>query len=106
MSKQPANRDGDNYAMHSRLGKSTDYELSHSVDILDPIERSAYRSTIAHVTYLEADYPAAGFDRWYCYEVSWLDSRGKPQAACAQIDVPVSSTYIVESKSLKLYLKV
>lgn len=104
MSKKPVNRDAENYATHSRLGKSTDYQLDHSIDILDPIERSAYRATIEHATYLTADYPVTGFDRWYCYELSWLDNRGKPLVGCAQIDVPLSSSCIVESKSLKLYL--
>jgi 7-cyano-7-deazaguanine reductase len=36
--------------------------------------------------------------------LSWLNARGKPQVALAQITVPCETPNIVESKSLKLYL--
>lgn len=47
--------------------------------------------------------PFFGVDIWNCYELSWLNPRGKPQLAIAIITVPADSPNIVESKSLKLY---
>ena len=37
-------------------------------------------------------------------ELSWLNFKGKPEVAIAQIEIPFNSPNIVESKSLKLYL--
>jgi len=45
-----------------------------------------------------------GFDLWRCHELSWLDRKGKPWAALLDIIYPCSSSNIIESKSLKLYL--
>lgn len=45
-----------------------------------------------------------GYDRWTCYEVSWLNLNHLPQQAILQFEVPCSSKFILESKSLKLYL--
>ena len=45
-----------------------------------------------------------GFDHWRSYELSWLNSKGKPTVAIAEIFFDVDSENIVESKSLKLYL--
>lgn len=47
--------------------------------------------------------PFHGVDVWNHYEVSWLDGKGKPVVAVAEISFPANSPYIVESKSLKLY---
>jgi 7-cyano-7-deazaguanine reductase len=45
-----------------------------------------------------------GADLWTAFELSWLNTKGKPQVALAHITVPAESTHIVESKSFKLYL--
>lgn len=45
-----------------------------------------------------------GYDLWRCYELSWLNTKGKPLAGILEIVYPVQSACIVESKSLKLYL--
>src|SRR5262249_20684722 len=37
-------------------------------------------------------------------EHTWLDRRGKPHIAMLSLAVPIDSPYIVESKSVKLYL--
>lgn len=52
----------------------------------------------------EASLPFRGFDTWNCYEVSFLLNNGFPVSAVAKIVYPANSTYIVESKALKLYL--
>lgn len=45
-----------------------------------------------------------GYDLWRCYEMSWLNERGRPHAGILEIAYPSTSAFIVESKSLKLYL--
>ena len=45
-----------------------------------------------------------GHDLWNCWEVSWLDSSGKPVARVGQLVVKANTPNLVESKSLKLYL--
>lgn len=48
--------------------------------------------------------PFMGEDVWNCWELSWLNSQGKPAIAVAEIRVPAGTSNMVESKSLKLYL--
>jgi 7-cyano-7-deazaguanine reductase len=48
--------------------------------------------------------PVHGYDLWRCYELSWLNHRGRPEAGILELAYPVTSLSIVESKSLKLYL--
>jgi 7-cyano-7-deazaguanine reductase len=79
------------------LGKSTRYIDTYSPELLTPIPRELGRSAIGRHGFI-------GTDIWRLYEVTWLDPRGLPQAACAEIRVPASSPCIVESKSLKLYI--
>jgi len=45
-----------------------------------------------------------GFDIWNAYEVSCLTAEGMPIAAIAKIVYSCKSKYIVESKSIKLYM--
>ena len=45
-----------------------------------------------------------GVDVWRTSELTWLDLRGKPHRANTTISVPCDSPFMVESKSLKLYL--
>ncbi|MCB1827857.1 MAG: NADPH-dependent 7-cyano-7-deazaguanine reductase QueF [Coxiellaceae bacterium] len=47
--------------------------------------------------------PFHGVDIWNHYEVSWLNPKGKPNVATAEIRYECSTPFIVESKSLKLY---
>jgi 7-cyano-7-deazaguanine reductase len=48
--------------------------------------------------------PAFGYDLWRCYELYWLNGNGRPQAGILELAYPASTGFIVESKSLKLYL--
>jgi 7-cyano-7-deazaguanine reductase len=45
-----------------------------------------------------------GQDIWNAFELSWLNLKGKPQAAVAVFRIPANSPNIIESKSFKLYL--
>jgi len=89
------------YAAQSPLGKDSVYTQQYDAKLLFPLARSEYRSTVEHVEHLAS---VKGYDYWNCYELSWLDSSGKPVVYCAAFEVPAASAYIIESKSLKLYL--
>ncbi|HRD70969.1 MAG TPA: NADPH-dependent 7-cyano-7-deazaguanine reductase QueF [Legionella sp.] len=82
------------------LGKKSAYESQYNPELLFPISRLAKRAEIG----INADNPGfLGFDLWNHYEVSWLNPRGKPIVATAQIVYDCQSPCIIESKSLKLY---
>ncbi len=86
----------------SQLGKSSAYVDQYAPQLLFPLPRQSKRDEIG----IRADrsLPFMGADLWTAYELSWLNARGKPQVAIAQINVPCESPCIVESKSFKLYL--
>ena len=85
---------------HTRLGKPTDYSGGYDAGLLDAIPRANGRSALG----LGAELPFIGVDVWNAYELSWLDARGKPRVAMAEIRVPAESPSLIESKSFKLYL--
>ncbi len=86
--------------MVNPLGKSVSYSDVFDPALLFPIERAEARVRLG----IRGALPFVGIDRWTCYELSWLDSRGVPQVALATIEYPASSPRLVESKSLKLFL--
>ncbi|HHL1275098.1 TPA: NADPH-dependent 7-cyano-7-deazaguanine reductase QueF, partial [Haemophilus influenzae] len=45
-----------------------------------------------------------GADIWTAYEISWLNEKGLPQVAIADIYLDYQSQNLIESKSFKLYL--
>ncbi len=85
---------------HSPLGKTVEPSTHYDPTLLFPIERQHARDEIGVPTPL----PFLGVDIWNAYELSWLDLRGKPHIALAQVMVPADSPNLVESKSFKLYL--
>jgi 7-cyano-7-deazaguanine reductase len=84
----------------SQLGKSSSYVDQYDAALLFPIARADKRAELGILD----KQPFFGADMWTAYELSWLNLRGKPQVALAQITVPCESPCIVESKSVKLYL--
>ncbi len=82
------------------LGVATPYPDVYDAGLLFPVLRSPQREEIGLVGTL----PFSGDDRWTAYELTWLDERGKPEAAIASFVVGAASPAIVESKSVKLYL--
>ena len=84
----------------SQLGKVSSYVDQYDASLLFPIPRADKRAELG----LFDAPPFFGADMWTLYELSWLNLRGKPQVALAQVTVPCESPNIVESKSLKLYL--
>ena len=84
----------------SLLGRSTSYPSCYDASLLEPLPRAPKRTELG----LGAQIPFTGADAWTAYELSWLNARGKPQAAIARVTVPCESPHIIESKSFKLYL--
>ena len=83
------------------LGLQTEFPAQYDASVLHPLPRQAGRSALS----IDAKaLPFQGEDLWNAYEVSWLNSKGKPVVALLEMRVPISSHSIVESKSMKLYL--
>lgn len=90
-----------NTPQDSTLGREVAYPARYDPTLLFPIPRQAGRDGIG----IDGDaLPFVGHDRWHAYELSWLDARGKPRVATATFTVPCTSPFLIESKSLKLYL--
>jgi len=86
---------------NSDLGKSTEYQLNYDASLLFRIPRAENREKYAIDS---AASPFVGYDVWNCYELSFLTSNGLPVVCLLKMVVSSHSEYIVESKSLKLYL--
>lgn len=84
----------------SPLGRATPRPDHYDPGLLFPLSRRAQRQALG----LHDDLPFIGADVWTAYELSWLNGRGKPQIALADLTVPCDSPNLIESKSLKLYL--
>jgi 7-cyano-7-deazaguanine reductase len=83
----------------SQLGKASAYIDQYDASLLFPIARSDKRNEIG----ISGTLPFMGADLWTAFELSWLNSKGRPQVAIAHVTVPCESPCIVESKSVKLY---
>ena len=83
------------------LGKVTEYLSEYNPNLLQAVPRSLNRDDLA----LDPEnLPFKGEDVWYGYELSWLNTKGKPVVAVAEFRFPCTSLNLVESKSFKLYL--
>ncbi len=83
----------------SELGKKAKYNPYYNPDVLFAIPRQSKRDEIG----ITGALPFIGFDIWNHYEVSWLNEKGKPVVAIAELIYPCESQNIIESKSMKLY---
>ena len=90
-----------NTPQDSSLGREVSYPSQYDPGLLFPIPRSGAR---AEIGLDDAALPFVGHDRWHAFELSWLETRGKPQVAVATVQVPCTSPRLIESKSFKLYL--
>lgn len=82
------------------LGKSTSYISEYDPGLLCPFPRQVKRDEIG----VTGELPFCGYDIWNAFELSWLNSKGKPMVAMAEFCFPCSSPDLIESKSFKLYL--
>ncbi|ELA09683.1 7-cyano-7-deazaguanine reductase [Moraxella macacae 0408225] len=85
---------------HGILGQIIEYPKTYSPQILHPIPRRFGRENLA----LPDEKLSQGFDYWHIFELSWLKPNGVSSVATARMTIPATSEFIVESKSLKLYL--
>lgn len=83
----------------TELGKKAKYDFHYDPKKLFPITRASRRAEIGILDEL----PFFGYDLWNHYEVSWLNEKGKPVAAIAEVIYSCETTHIIESKSMKLY---
>lgn len=82
------------------LGDSTSYAIfTYAVDktLLNPMPRELVRNELNIIN-------NSGYDVWHCWESTFLDMNGIPVTGCLKIIIPSNSEYMLESKSLKLYL--
>ena len=82
------------------LGRRVPYTDTYTPSLLQSIARADARNVMG----ITSPLPFRGEDAWTCYELSWLNPRGRPLAGMLRIQAPCTSTHMVESKSLKLYL--
>lgn len=83
------------------LGRESAYPEHYDAGLLYPIARAANRAPLG---IRDDSLPFEGEDEWHAFELSWLDTKGKPVVAVARFRLPASSPNLIESKSWKLYL--
>jgi len=83
------------------LGHTSSIAEVYDPSILEPIARVLAREQFEP----NAAQQFIGQDIWQCYELSWLTPTGRPIVAVLRFGISAASAYIVESKSLKLYLQ-
>ena len=87
--------------MSQLLGKTVPYPQSYCPEILAAVPRSLNRTAYGIDN---PDKLFCGCDIWHAYEASFLLDNGMPVIGLLKIIYPSTSPFIVESKSLKLYL--
>lgn len=85
----------------SFLGKKVPIVENYDPSLLFKIPRSINREKY---NISSENLPFVGADVWNCYEVSFLTNNGLPISRVMKLIYSANSTYLVESKSLKLYL--
>lgn len=85
---------------NTELGQVSSYDPHYNPNRLYAIPRAGKRKEIGVDP---QSLPFHGFDCWNHYEVSWLNEKGKPMVAIAEIVYGCDTPYLIESKSLKLY---
>jgi 7-cyano-7-deazaguanine reductase len=86
------------------LGKTVEYPSVYAPQLLFAIARDAGRAELDYGSVGLNVLPFTGEDLWTAYEISGCDKKGKPWVAVGELSVPCDSPFIIESKSLKLYL--
>ena len=83
------------------LGQSVGHPKKYTPEILVAVPRQLNRDQYQ----IDANsLPFVGFDAWHAYEISFLTKLGLPVVGVLKIVYSCDSEFLVESKSLKLYL--
>lgn len=85
----------------SLLGKKTGTPERYDASLLFRIPRAENRLKYGLE---DGNLPFTGVDVWRCYEFSCLTQGGLPVSRVMEMTCPADSPFLVESKSLKLYL--
>jgi 7-cyano-7-deazaguanine reductase len=85
----------------THLGKQSSYPQHYDPSVLVAVPRILNRERYGIVN--EA-LPFIGVDVWHCYEFSFLSEKRVPIVGMLKIIYPANNEFLVESKSLKLYL--
>ncbi|MDP4239120.1 MAG: NADPH-dependent 7-cyano-7-deazaguanine reductase QueF [Bacteroidota bacterium] len=85
----------------SLLGKQASTPEKYDASLLFRIPRAENR---VYYGIDDANLPFVGYDVWNCYEVSFLTANGLPVSRVLKLIYAADSKFLVESKSLKLYL--
>ena len=83
------------------LGKKTDGSETYDASLLVPIPRCENR---AQYNIDSQNLPFSGWDVWHAYEFSALTENGLPVTRVLKLKYNCESEFLIESKSLKLYL--
>lgn len=84
-----------------KLGQQTQYAEKYDRTLLQPVPRHLNRDMLNITT---TQPFTIGADVWTAYEISWLNPKGVPQVAIADVSIDFHSKNLIESKSFKLYL--
>jgi len=85
----------------TQLGKKSTNPEHYDPSLLFAIPRSENREKY---NLIEGELPFIGVDVWNSYEVSFLTTNGLPVNRMMKLIYSADSEFIIESKSLKLYL--
>lgn len=84
-----------------KLGQTTEYASKYDRTLLQAVPRKLNRDGLGITAQQPFDQ---GADIWTAYELSWLNPKGLPQVAIADVTIDFRSKNLIESKSFKLYL--
>lgn len=86
---------------NTHLGKQSTYPQHYDPSVLVAVPRILNREQYG---ISQPKLPFIGVDVWHAYEFSFLLTNGLPVVGILKIVYPCDNNYLVESKSLKLYL--
>ena len=93
--------DNTNIIASKYLGKKYSESKNYSPELLVAIPRKLNRE---QYQIKENDLPFLGYDIWHCYEFSAMTENNIPVSKILKLKYNSESEFLVESKSLKLYL--
>jgi 7-cyano-7-deazaguanine reductase len=85
----------------THLGRQSAYPQQYDPSVLVAVPRHLNRE---QYNIEEQNLPFEGIDVWHAYEFSFLTLKGAPVVGLLKITYPCNNKFLVESKSLKLYL--
>ncbi len=83
------------------LGQPSPHPLRYTPEVLLAIPRKLNRELY---TIREDALPFLGVDVWHAYELGFLTEKGLPVTGLLKFIYPADTPFLIESKSLKLYL--